>query len=47
MSDLKLPGEEKKKKETSFARVAIWIVVTGVGLYTLLTGIVGIVNSGS
>jgi hypothetical protein len=46
MSDLKLPGEEKKKKkETSFARVAIWIIVGGVGLYTLLSGIVGIVNS--
>jgi hypothetical protein len=47
MSDLKLPGEEKKKKETSFARVAIWIIVGGIGLYTLLTGIVGIVNGGS
>jgi hypothetical protein len=47
MSDLKLPGEEKKKKDTSFARVAIWIVVGGVGAYTLATGIIGIVNGGS
>lgn len=47
MSDLKLPGEEqKKKKEVSFARTAIWIVVGGVGLYTLATGIAGIVAKG-
>ncbi|MET4584040.1 hypothetical protein ABIE21_003571 [Conyzicola nivalis] len=46
MSDLKLPGEEKKKKETSLARVAIWIAVGGVGAYTLITGIAGIIAKG-
>lgn len=41
MSDLKLPGEDKKKGP-SFNRIALWVLVGGVGLYLLITGIVGI-----
>jgi hypothetical protein len=47
MSDLKLPGEEKKKPAVSFSRIAIWVVVSGVGLYLLITGVVGIITKGS
>ena len=44
MSDLKLPGEENKKKgEISFARIAIWVIVGGVGLYLVISGVVGII----
>ena len=46
MSDLKVPGEDKKKKETSLGRVAIWVLVGGVGVYTLVTGISGIIAKG-
>ena len=41
MSDLKLPGEDKKKGP-SFNRIAIWVLVGGVGLYLLASGIIGI-----
>jgi hypothetical protein len=47
MADLKLPGEDEKKKgEISFARIAIWVIVGGVGAYLLITGIVGIIVKG-
>lgn len=47
MSDLKLPGEDDKKKgEVSFARIAIWVIVGGIGAYLLLSGIVGIITKG-
>jgi hypothetical protein len=47
MADLKLPGEDDKKKgEISFARIAIWVIVGGVGAYLLITGIVGIIVKG-
>ena len=47
MSDLKLPGEgDKKKGEVSFGRLAIWIIVGGVGLYLVLSGVVGIIAKG-
>ena len=45
--DLKLPGEENKKKgEISFARIAIWVIVGGVGLYLVISGVVGIIVKG-
>jgi hypothetical protein len=47
MTDLKLPGEEKKKPAISFSRIAIWVVVSGVGLYLVITGLVGIITKGS
>jgi hypothetical protein len=43
MSDLKLPGEENKKPKISTGRIVIWVVVTGVALYLLISGIVGII----
>ncbi len=47
MSDLKLPGEDDKKKgEISFARIAIWVIVGGVGLYLVISGVVGIIVKG-
>jgi hypothetical protein len=47
VSDLKLPGEENKKKgEISFARIVIWVVVGGVGLYLVISGVVGIIVKG-
>ncbi|MET1053451.1 MAG: hypothetical protein ABWX65_12500 [Mycetocola sp.] len=33
-------------KKPSANRVMVWIVVTGVGLYLLISGIVGIVTAG-
>ncbi|MGX5682240.1 hypothetical protein [Schumannella luteola] len=48
MTDLKLPGEDDKKKgEISFARIAIWVIVAGVGLYLVVSGVVGILTKGS
>lgn len=45
MSDLKLPGEEKKEGP-SFARIAIWVIVGGIGLYMVISGIVGVIVKG-
>jgi hypothetical protein len=45
MTDLKLPGDKDKAKP-SFVRVAIWICVGGVGLYMLLSGVIGAINAG-
>ena len=43
MSNLPLPGEDEKKKgEVSFGRIAIWVIVGGIGAYLLISGIVGI-----
>ena len=46
MSDLKVPGEDDKKKETSLGRIAIWFAVGGVAIYFLVTGIAGIIAKG-
>jgi len=47
MSDLKLPGEDAKKKgEISFRRIVIWVIVSGVGLYLVISGVVGIIAKG-
>ena len=47
MSDLKLPGEDEKKKgEISMGRIAIWVIVGGVGLYLVISGVVGIIVKG-
>ena len=37
---------DKKKTEISFARIAIWVIVGGVGLYLLISGVVGIIVKG-
>lgn len=43
MSDLKLPGEEDKKPAISFSRIAIWVIVGAIGLYLVISGLMGIV----
>jgi hypothetical protein len=45
MSDLKLPGEDDKKK-IPFSRIAIWAFVAAIGAYLLITGIIGIIVKG-
>jgi hypothetical protein len=46
MSNLKLPGEDKDKPEISFARIAVWVIVGGIGLYLVISGVVGIIVKG-
>ena len=46
MSDLKLPQDDKKKPGISMARIAIWVLVGGVGLYLVISGVVGIIVKG-
>jgi len=46
MSDFKVPGDDKNKKETSLGRIAIWLGVGGVAIYFLATGIAGIIAKG-
>ena len=46
MSDLKLPGEEKKKPAVSMARISIWVVVTAIALYLIISGLVGVIAKG-
>jgi hypothetical protein len=45
MSDLKLRGENDKKK-IPLSRIAIWTVMTAIGAYLLITGIIGIIVKG-
>jgi len=45
--DLKLPGEEKKKKEIPFSRIAIWVIVGGFAVYLIISGIYEGVTKGS
>ena len=47
MSDLKLPGEDEKKPAISMNRIAIWVIVGGIGLYLVITGLVGVITKGS
>jgi hypothetical protein len=42
MSDLKLPGEDDKKK-ISFNRLALWAFVGAIGAYLVITGVIGII----
>ncbi len=54
MSDSKLPQPAKKKSELTpeekrrqlLIRVGVWIVVGGIGLYLVISGIVGILVKG-
>jgi len=45
MSDLKLPGEDKKDGP-SMTRIAIWVIVGGIALYMLISGVIGIIAKG-
>jgi len=42
--DLPLPGD--KPKGPSFTRVAIWVIVGGIGAYMVISGIVGMIVKG-
>jgi hypothetical protein len=46
MSQLPLPGDEKKKPAVSWQRAAVWIVVGGVGLWMVITGLAGVIAKG-
>lgn len=43
---LKLPGDDQKKSGPSMNRLALWLVVGGIGAYLLLSGIFGILAKG-
>lgn len=43
--ELKLPGDDEKRG-VSFARIAIWVIVGGIGAYLLLSGVIGIISKG-
>lgn len=46
--DLKLPGEDDRKKQgVSSGRMMIWLVVGGIGLYLVLSGVIGILTKAS
>ena len=36
----------KKPGEISVARIAIWVIVGGIGLYLIISGVVGIIVKG-
>lgn len=38
---------DKPKNEISFGRIAIWVIVGGVGLYLVISGLVGVIVKGS
>ena len=38
---------DKPKNQISFARIAIWVILGGIGLYLLISGVVGILVKGS
>jgi hypothetical protein len=44
--DLQLPGEPEKKKGPTLARIAVWVFVAAVGLYLVISGLVGIIVKG-
>jgi hypothetical protein len=46
MSDLKLPGDDKKKPAVSWQRLVLWLIVGGVGLYLVITGLAGVIAKG-
>lgn len=43
---LKLPGDDKKKPAISMNRLALWLVVGGIGAYLFLSGVFGIIAKG-
>lgn len=46
-NELPLPGDaEKKKREISPTRLAIWLIAGGFGAYLLISGLVGILAKG-
>jgi len=43
MSDLKLP-QDKDKKDVSFARIAVWFILGAIGLYMVISGVLGAIG---
>lgn len=41
-----LPPEKKDKNAVTPARIAIWVVVGGIGVWMIGSGVIGIVNGG-
>ncbi|WAB84292.1 hypothetical protein OVN20_01580 [Microcella daejeonensis] len=45
--ELALPGDaEKKKREVSFTRLAVWVIAGGVGAYLVISGFIGVLAKG-
>ena len=44
--ELTLPGDENKKPAVSMNRLALWLVVGGIGAYLLISGVIGIIAKG-
>lgn len=44
--ELKLPGDDEKKPAVSMNRLALWLVVGGIGAYLLFSGLFGILAKG-
>lgn len=40
------PSDDKKKPTISFGRIAIWVIVGGIGLYLVISGLVGVIVKG-
>ena len=41
-----LPPEKKDKNAISPMRVALWVLVAGVGVYMVASGLIGVANGG-
>jgi len=41
-----LPPEKKDPKKITPTRIALWVIVGGVGLYLVISGLIGIINAG-
>ncbi|MCU1578554.1 MAG: hypothetical protein JWP19_758 [Rhodoglobus sp.] len=44
MSEPTRPGDDKKTSSPPLSRIAIWVIVGGIGLYLVITGVVGILT---
>ncbi len=40
------PGHDPKKPRLTTTRIVIWIAVAGIGLYLVISGVVGIIAKG-
>jgi len=41
-----LPPEKKDPRKITSARIWIWVIVGGIGLYLVVSGVVGALNAG-
>ncbi|WP_213816734.1 hypothetical protein [Glaciihabitans sp. dw_435] len=47
MTDPILPDGEKKKPAITTNRIVLWVVVAGVAIYLIVSGLVGVITKGS